>query len=144
MQSIKKALEAEVDKTSASLSKARPTKQPDPTTLASDPTATASEHSDAQLMDTDLYGPSLPQTFTQSVQPDNGFKHSDLQSNHLDPQFEHSKQPKRVCSSRAKKHSDKKKHKVRAKYYSQVSSSEEDQSPVPIEKSANAPVPPKD
>ena len=39
--------------------------------------------------------------------------------------------------SRGKKHSDKKKHKVRAKCYSQSSSSEEDQSSVPIKKSAN-------
>ena len=45
-------------------------------------------------------------------------------------------QPKRVCSSRAKKYSDKKKHKVWAKYFSQSSSSEEDQSSVPIKKSA--------
>ena len=43
-------------------------------------------------------------------------------------------QPKRVCS-KAKKHSDKTKHKVRAKYYSQSSSSEEDESSVPIKKS---------
>ena len=39
-----------------------------------------------------------------------------------------------MCS-KAKKHSDKKKHKVWAKYYSQSSSSEEDQSSVPIKKS---------
>ena len=38
--------------------------------------------------------------------------------------------------SRAKKHSDKKKQKVRAKYYSQSSSSEEDQSSFPVKKSA--------
>ena len=36
-----------------------------------------------------------------------------------------------MCS-KAKKHSDEKKHKVRTKYYSQSSSSEEDQSSVPI------------
>ena len=77
-------------------------------------------------MDTDLYGPPLPPKFTQSVQSDHASKHSDLQSGQSDPQFEyHSGQPKRVCS-KAKKHSDKKKHKVRAKYYSQLSSSEED------------------
>ena len=126
---MKKASEAEVDKTSASISKAGPSKLPDPTTRAS-------EHSDAQPMDTDLCGPSLPPRFTQSLQSDHGSKHSDLQSDHLDPQSEHSEQPKRVCSSRAKKHSDKKKHKVRAKYYSQSSSSEEDQSSVPVKKSA--------
>ena len=77
-------------------------------------------------MDTDVYGPPLPPKFTQSVQSDHASKHSDLESDHH--------QPKRVCS-KAKKHSDKKKHKVRAKYYSQSSSSEEDQSFVPITKS---------
>ena len=41
-------------------------------------------------------------------------------------------------SSKAKKHLDKKKHKVRAKYYSQSSSSEEDQSSVPVKKSAKS------
>ena len=52
-----------------------------------------------------------------------------------DPHSEdNSEQPKRVCS-KAKKHSDKKKHKVWAKYYSQSSSSEEDQSSAPIKKS---------
>ena len=126
MQSIKKASEVEVDKTSASISKAGPSKQPDPTTRVSDPTTWASKHSDAQPMDTDLYGPSLPPRFTQSVQSDHGY---------LDPHSKHLEQPKRVCSSRAKKHSDKKKHKVRAKYYSQSSSSEEDQSSAPVKKS---------
>ena len=38
MQSMKKASEAEVDKTSTALSKAGPSKQPDPTTQVSDPT----------------------------------------------------------------------------------------------------------
>ena len=126
MHSMKKASEAEVDKTSASLSQAGPSKQPDPTTWASNPITRASDHSDAQPMDMDLYGPPLPPKFTQSVQSDHGPRHSDLQSDHSDPE--------RVCS-KAKKHSDKKKHKVRAKYYSQLSSSEEDQSSVPIKKS---------
>ena len=39
-----------------------------------------------------------------------------------------------MCS-KAKKHSDKKKHKIQGKYYSQSSSSEEDQTSVPIKKS---------
>ena len=69
--------------------------------------------------------------FSQSVQSDHGSKHSDLHSEHSDPQSEHSEQPQRVCSSRAKKHSDKKKHKVWAKYYSQSSLSE-DQPSVPV------------
>ena len=62
-------------------------------------------------MDTDFCGPSLPPRFTQSVQSNHGSKYSDLQSDHSDPQSEHPEQPKRVCSFRAKKHSDKKKHK---------------------------------
>ena len=86
-------------------------------------------------MEVDFCGPSLPPRFTQSVQSDHGSKHSDLQSEHSYPQSEHLKQPQRVCSSRDKKHSDKKKHKVRVKYYSQSSSSE-DQSSVPVKKSA--------
>ena len=50
-------------------------------------------------MDTDLYGPSLPPRFTQSVQSDHGSKHSDLQYHHSDPQSKHSEQPKRVASA---------------------------------------------
>ena len=98
------------------------------TTQTSVPTR-ASDHSDAQPMDTDVYGPPLPPKFTQSVQSDPASKHSDLESDH------HSEQPKRVCC-KAKKHSGKKKHKVRAKYYSQSSSSEEDESSAPIKKSS--------
>ena len=132
MQSMKKASEVEVDKTSASLSKAGPSKQPDPTTQTSDPTTRASDHSDAQPMDMDVYGPPLPPKFTQCVQSDHASKHSDLQSDHSDPQSEyHLEQPKRVWT-KAKNYSDKKKHKVRAKYYSQSSSSEEDHSSVPM------------
>ena len=52
MQLMKIASKMEVEKTSASLSKAGPSKQPDPsTTQASHPTR-ASDHSDAQPMDT--------------------------------------------------------------------------------------------
>ena len=57
MHSMKKACEAEVDKTSTSLSKAGPSKQPDLTTQVSNPTTWAFDHSDAQQMDTDLCGP---------------------------------------------------------------------------------------
>ena len=106
MQSMKKASEAEVEKTSASLSKAGPSKQPDPTTRTSDPTTWASDHLDAQPMDMDIYGPPLPLKFTQSVQSDHASMHSDPQSEY------HSEQPKRVCS-KAKKHSDKKKQRFR-------------------------------
>ena len=78
MQSMKKASEVEVDKTSTSLSKAGPSKQPDLTTRDSDPTTRASDHSDAQPMDTDVYGPPVPAKFTPSVQSDHASKHSDL------------------------------------------------------------------
>ena len=87
-------------------------------------------------METDFCGPSLPPQIIQSVQSDHGSKYSDLQSEHSDPQSKHSEQPQRVCSSRAKKHSDEKKYKVWAKSYSQSSFSEEDQPSVPVKKSA--------
>ena len=67
MHSMKKAFKAEVEKTSASLSKAGPSKQPDPTTtLTSDPTTRASDHLDAQPMDTDVYRPPLHPKFKSS------------------------------------------------------------------------------
>ena len=55
MQSMKKASEMEVDKTSASLSKAGPSKQPDPTTTRTSHPTRASDHSDAQPMDSDIW-----------------------------------------------------------------------------------------
>ena len=101
MQSMKKASEVDVDKTSATLSKAGPSKQPDPTTQASDPTT-------RMLNLWTQTSVILPPRFTQSVQSDHGCKPSDLQSDHSDPHSEHSEQPKSVCF-RAKKHSNKKK-----------------------------------
>ena len=135
MQCMKKASEAEVEKTSAltlkgglskqSVELSYPNNQLNPRT---------SDHSDAQPMETDFWGPSLPPRFGQSVQSEQ----ANMAPNHhsLDHHSEHSEQPERVCSSRAKKHLDKKKHKVRAKYFSQSSTSEEDQSSVPIKRSA--------
>ena len=121
--------------TCASLSKAGPSKQPHPTTRTSGPTTRASDLLDAQPMDTHVYGPPLPPKFLQRVKSNHASKHSDLESDHSDPQSEYySEQPKRVCS-KAKKDLDKKKHKVWAKYYSQSSSSEEDQSSVLMIKS---------
>ena len=93
MQSIKKASEAEVDKTSTSTSKAGPSKQSDPNIY---PNPRTSDHSDAQPMETDFCGPSLPPRFGQSVQSDHGSKHSDLHSEHSDPQSKHLEQPKGV------------------------------------------------
>ena len=121
MHSMKKASKAEVGRSSASLSKARPSKQPDPTPRASDLTTRASDHWDAQPMDTDIYGPPLPPKFNQSVQFDHASKHTDLKSDHHSGPHskDHSEQPKRLCS-KVKQHSGKKKHKVRAKYYSHL------------------------
>ena len=137
MQPVKKASEAEVDMTSVSTSKAGPSKQSveisDPNIQ---PNPRTSDHLDARPMETDFCGASLPPWFGQSVQSEHGSKHSYLHSKHLDHHSEHLEQPERVCSSRAKKHLDKKKHKVRAKYFSQSSSSEEDQSSVPVKRSA--------
>ena len=82
MQSMKKASDVEVVKTSASTSKAGPRTQPDPI-LHTNPRT--SNHSDAQTMETDFCGPSLSTRFTQSAQSDHGFKHSDLQSEHSNP-----------------------------------------------------------
>ena len=89
----------------------------------------ASDHSDVQPMDTDFYGPPLPPKSSQNVQSVHASKQSELESDHSDhhSELEH---PKQVCP-KAKKHSDKRKHKVRAKYYFQSSSSEEDESSAP-------------
>ena len=106
--SLKKASKSDVVQTSNSTKagpKPGPSNQPDPI-----PTRTsiprASNHSDVQPMETDFYGPPLPPKSSQNVQ---------------------SKHASKVCP-KAKKHSDKRKHKARAKYYSQSSSSEEDES----------------
>ena len=120
MHSMKKVSESDVVQTSNSLPKARPSKQPDPIpTRTSVSTIQASDHLDVQPMDTDCYGPPLPPQSTQSVQSKHAPRHSDVESDHSDHHSE-LEQPKRVCS-KAKKHSDKRKHKVRAKYYSQSS-----------------------
>ena len=90
----------------------------------------ASEHTD-EHKEMVFCGPSLPPRFSQSAQPEHG---SD--PNRSDYYSKQSEQPEQVCLARAKKHSDKRKHKVRAKYVSQSSSSGEDQSPVHTKKSA--------
>ena len=85
-------------------------------------------------LELDVYGPSLPPQFGDA-QSEHG---SDL--NHgSDHHSDISEQPKQMCSSRAKKHSDKCKHKVRAKYISQLSSSEEDQSSAHRKRSSQPP-----
>ena len=76
-------------------------------------------------------GASLPPQFRQSVQSEH---RSDL--NRLGQTSEQSEQPEQVCSVKTKKHSDKRKHMVRAKYVSQSSSSEESESSVQVKKSS--------
>ena len=136
MLSFKKASESDVVKTSDSAKagpKPGPSNQPNPI-----PTRTsisrASDHSDVQAMDTDFYGPPLPPKSSQNVQSELASKQSDIESDqwHSEHHSE-SEHPERVCP-KAKKHSDKRKHKVRAKYYSQSSSSEEDESSAPTKK----------
>ena len=81
-----------------------------------------------------MYGPSLPPRFGD-VQSEHG---SD--PNHgSDHRSDLSEQPKQLCSAIAKKHSDKRKHKVRARYLSQSSSSEEDQSSAHKKRSTQSP-----
>ena len=77
-------------------------------------------------MDTDFYGPPLPPKSSQNVQSERASKQSDLESDHSEhPSM--SEHPKKVLP-KAKTLSDKRKLKVRAKYYSRSSSSEEDES----------------
>ena len=83
-------------------------------------------------MDIDFYGPPFPPNSSQNVQSEHAFKQSDIESDHSEHHSE-SEHPRKVVP-KAKKHSDKRKHKARAKYYSQLSSSEEDESSAPTRK----------
>ena len=95
---MKKASESDVVQTSNSLRTAGPSKRPDPIhPRTSISTTRASDHSDAQPMDTEHYGPPLPPQSTQSVQLEHASRHSDVESDHSDHHSE-SEQPERVCS----------------------------------------------
>ena len=63
-------------------------------------TTRASDHSDAQPMDTDHYGPPLPPKSTQSVQSEHPSRHSDLESpvscTQASPKVEASNRPKQA------------------------------------------------
>ena len=128
MLSFKKASESDVVKTSDSVQagpKPKTSNQPD-----SIPTWTsiprASDHSDVQPMDTEHYGPPLPPKSSQNVQSEHAFKQSDIESNHSEHRSEYDHP--QVVRPKEKKHSDRRKHKARAKYFSRSSSSEEDES----------------
>ena len=134
MLSFKKASESDVVTTSNSAQagpKPGPSNQPDPI-LTRTYTSRASDHSDVQPIDTDFYGPPLPPKSSQNGQCELASKQSDVESDHSEHHSE-SEHPKEVCP-KSKKHSDKRKHKVRAKYYSQSSSSEDDESSVSTRK----------
>ena len=79
----------------------------------------------------DLYGPPLP----PRLRDDHSMHDSDPR--HVSDQHSgQSEEPSRVVSARPKKHADKRTHKVRSRYLSQSSSSEEDQSSVHIQRSS--------
>ena len=86
--------------------------QPDPVPTRNS-ISRASDHSDVQPMDTDFYGPPLPPKSSQNFQSEHASKQSDIETDHSEHHSE-SEQPKRVCP-KAKKHSDKRKHKAWAK-----------------------------
>ena len=96
MQLMKKASKAEVDQTSASTSKAGPTKQSVKLSNSYNQlNPQTSDHLDGQQpIETDFCGPSLPPRFGQSAQSKHGSDPSDHYS-------EPSEQPERVCSSSA-------------------------------------------
>ena len=133
MQSIKKsAKEVELDESSTSASKPGPSKQSDNFPLNPAPNNQSKRTDEA--MELDVYGPSLRPQFIDAQ--------SELCSNpnySSDHNSDISKQPKQVCSSRAKKHSDKRKHNVQAKCISQSLSSEEDQSSALKKRSSQPP-----
>ena len=133
MLSFKKASKSDVVQTFDS-AKARPgpSNQPDPIPTRTS-IARASDHSDVQPMDTDVCGPSLPPKSSQNVQSEHASKQSDIESDHSEHHSESENTLERWFLKQ-KKHSDKRKHKARAKYYSQSSSSEEDESSAPTTK----------
>ena len=97
MQSIKKsAKEVELDQSSTSASKPGPSKQSDNL-----PPNTQSERT-VEAMELDVYGPSLPPRFGDA-QSEHGPNPNYGSDHHSDI----SEQPEQVCSSRAKKHLDK-------------------------------------
>ena len=111
MLSFKKASESDVVKTSDSAQagpKPGTSNQPDPIKTRTSIPRT-SDHSDVLPMDTEHYGPPLPPKSSQNVQSEHASKQSDFESDHLEHCSE-SDHPK------AKKQSNKRQHKARAKY----------------------------
>ena len=133
-QSFKKmSKEMVVDQTPTSPSKPGTSKQTenlDPTPPRPPARTQPSSHTD-EAMEVDLYGPPL----IPHLRDDHSMHDSDPR--HVsDRHSGQSEEPSRVVSARPKKHADKRKHKVRSRYLSQSSSSEEDQSSVHIQRSS--------
>ena len=127
---MKKTKEVQVDQTSTSASKPGTSKQTDTLPPNTAPNAQPSEHTD-EAMELDVYDPYLSPWFGDAWS-----EHGSDPNHGSDHHSDQSEQPKQVCSARAKKHADKRKHKVWAKYIPQSSSSEEDQSSVHIKRSS--------
>ena len=126
-QTMKKySKEVEVDQTSALASKPGTSKQTDtlpPNTAPNtqpQPNTQPSRHMD-EPMEMNMYGPTVPPRFGQNQSAQS--KHGSDPNHGSEHQSEH---PEHVCLARANKHADKRKHKVRARYISQSSSSGED------------------
>ena len=125
-KSVKKTTsKAEVDQIYASDSKPGPSKQPDDLTsyLKTQPNIRTSD----EPMETDICGPVSPPQFGEKIQSEIGSE--------VNRSDQNSKQSERVCPVKAKTHSDKRKHKVQAKFVSSSSSSEESEAAVQVKKS---------
>ena len=121
----------ESDQSSTSASKPGHSKQSD--NLPPNPPNTPSKRTD-EAMELDVYGSSLPPRFG-----DGQSEHNSNPNYSLDHHSDISEQPEQVCLSRVKNHLDKRKYKVRAKYISQSSYSEEDQSSAHKNRSSQPP-----
>ena len=117
-----------MDQTSTLASKPGTSKQTE--NLNPTPRPQPSTHPD-EAMEVDLYGPSLP----PRLRDDHSMHDSDPR--HFSDQHSgQSEEPSRVVSARPQKHADKRNHKVRSRYLSQSSSSEENKSCVPMQRSS--------
>ena len=130
-QSFKKmSTEVEVDQTSTSASKPGTSKQTENLDPTAPPRPRPSSRTD-EAMEVNLYGLSLPPRLG-----DDQSMHDSDPRYVLDQHSGQSDENSQVVSARPKKHADKRKHKVRSRYLSQSSSSEEDQSSVPMQRSS--------
>ena len=132
---MKKASKAEVDKTCASLSKAGPYKQPDPTTqVQTQPVGNLSTRMLNLWTQTSVVLPfhqGVLKVFSLTIAPSTRIFNPTTWILILS-----TRNDLKGCVPKLRSTSTRKKHKVWAKYYSWSSSSVEDQTSVPVEKSA--------